>query len=713
MLSYGDMVKIINSIDVESVRKETKGLIPSIRTLDTMSAKEKKNIMLIHGGNINEKDILVYLDTTLFCSGKKGIIFTSNEMIMDKNMNRSEGFGEKKTPLRICYCDIKDHGIASNNNSYIVVIMLDGTRRVIYAEGYAAYVNIVIRKVVMQAYFIEGFKAYESQDYKVAVEMWENAANLGNVAAIDNLSMYFYNVEKNYPESYRWLEMAKKRGCDSDELKKNMQLCVSLMLNEFEVLHKENGKGEMLNKYMRERVEEGHAIFMLLYGLYAVDIDEWDKIVWINQGFQNNASAVASKYLCDRGLKKVFQLFSSDKLLELFESEKEKILEAAVWFDNSIYVDIINQKIENNKKEYYLQYVKVMKKMQDYNYVANRIYVYLKKQDIQNISNEKYKLLELKKSYEFLKEHFSENDYCKFMYFNLYENMEYGANENEQISAYSRLLGYAGAIEKLDMDLLTEKDLDICVSRLMGQEYDFLEYGEESISFDKCMEKLYECRMKMSQTKRSEIVDNYSRGYSSVERNCRYIHKLRKGDDKYKKYLGKFKKYIDEKNPMAEIYYAWHILNTPNDKMEMLCSALEQDMNIDFGYNFGKDIGMSFINIIRYIAEGFRADKKADLHICKNGDNYGVHGGCFESKTDSDIQKRGWELLIKLSHNRIDISVINTVLEVEDNLRALEKCENMLSNIQYHSIVSRAEALNIVKNGILHHDGNISYPRRR
>lgn len=714
MLSYGDMIKIINSMDVESIRKEAKGLIPSIRTLDTMSAKEKKNIRFVHGGNINEKDILVYLDTTLLCSGKKGIIFTSDEMIMDKSMNRSEGFGEKKTPLCIRYCDIKDHSIASNNNSYIVVIMLDGTRRVIYTEGYTAYVNSVIRKAVTDVYYIEGLKAYVNKDYKVAVEMWGNAANLGSIPAVENLCTYFCDVKKNYPEAYRCLDMAKKRGYVFDELKEYMGICVSKMLNEFEGLYKEYGKGEVLNKYMRERSEEGHAIFMLLYGLYAVDIDEWDKVVWINRGFQNNASVVASKYLCDKGLKKIFQSFNNDKLLKLFESEKEKISEAAKWFDNLIYVDIINQKIEDNKKEDYLQCVKVIKKMHDCNFVANRIYVYLKKQDIQNINNEKCRLpSELKTSYEFLKEHSSGNDYCKFMYFNLCESIGYGTNENEQISARSRLLGYAGAMEKLDMDLMTEKDLDICVSRLMSQEYDFLEYGEESISYDKCMEKLYECRMKMSKIKRSEIVDNYSRGYSSVERNCRCLHKLRKGDDKYKKYLGKFKKYIDEKNPMAEIYYVWHILKTPNDKMEMLCLALEQDMNIDFGYDFGKYIRMSFVNIIRYIAEGFMADKKADLHVGKNGSNYGIQGGFFESKTDSDIQKKGWELLIKLGNKRADVAVINSVLQIEDQLKALEKCENMLSDIQYHSIVSRAEALDIVKNGILYHDGDIRYPKRR
>lgn len=46
MLNYGDMVKIINSIDVESIKKEARGLVPAIRTLDTMSMKEKKILCL-------------------------------------------------------------------------------------------------------------------------------------------------------------------------------------------------------------------------------------------------------------------------------------------------------------------------------------------------------------------------------------------------------------------------------------------------------------------------------------------------------------------------------------------------------------------------------------------------------------------------------------------------------------------------------------------
>lgn len=57
-----------------------------------------------------------------------------------------------------------------------------------------------------------------------------------------------------------------------------------------------------------------------------------------------------------------------------------------------------------------------------------------------------------------------------------------------------------------------------------------------------------------------------------------------------------------------------------------LRKTVEQDVNIDFCYDFKKCIGISLIDIIRYIADGFRADKEADLYVYKNGSRYRVLG---------------------------------------------------------------------------------------
>lgn len=54
--------------------------------------------------------------------------------------------------------------------------------------------------------------------------------------------------------------------------------------------------------------------------------------------------------------------------------------------------------------------------------------------------------------------------------------------------------------------------------------------------------------------------------------------------------------------------------------------------------------------------------------------------------------------------------MMDYVLELEDNFRALEKDETILNDIQEHSIVRRSEALDIMRDGILYNDGRITYP---